>query len=51
MASQPPDPVEPNPPLIIRISGYGTTAVQDPPDPISGDLTTEAYDMLARDSD
>ncbi|WIM94511.1 hypothetical protein ACTOB_006537 [Actinoplanes oblitus] len=51
MASQPAGPVDPEPPLIIQISEYGRTEAQNPPAQVSGELTTDAYDLLARDTD
>ncbi|HWS35511.1 MAG TPA: hypothetical protein VN408_22575 [Actinoplanes sp.] len=51
ITSQPAEPVEPTPPLVITISGYGTTRAPSLPEPARGELTTEAYDLLARDTD
>ncbi|MDI6100195.1 hypothetical protein QLQ12_16445 [Actinoplanes sp. NEAU-A12] len=51
MASQPADPVQPEPPLVIRISEYGRTEAQSPPAQISGELSSLAYELLARDTD
>jgi hypothetical protein len=51
MASQPAEPVKPEPPLVIRISGYGSTPAEKAPAQVSGDLSKDAYDMLARDND
>ncbi|MDI6098839.1 hypothetical protein QLQ12_09530 [Actinoplanes sp. NEAU-A12] len=50
MASQPPDPVDPEPPLVITISGYGATEPLSAPKD-AATLPTLAYDLLARDTD
>lgn len=51
ITSQPAEPVEPTPPLVIRISGYGVTEPPAVPAEIDGELTDQAYDLLARDTD
>ncbi|WP_430786304.1 hypothetical protein [Actinoplanes sp. G11-F43] len=51
MASQPAEPYEPSPPLVIRISDYGVTEAPKPPAQVTGELSAQAYDLLARDTD
>lgn len=51
MASQPAVPVEPEPPLIIRVSDYGRTAVEAAPAQVDGELSADIYQTLANDND
>lgn len=50
MASQPPDPVAPEPPLVITVSQYGATETLSAPQGAAA-LPTLADDLLARDTD
>lgn len=51
MASQPPDPIQPEPPLVLRISDYGRTGIQAPPAQIDGEVAADTYETLANDND
>ncbi|WP_157751490.1 hypothetical protein [Actinoplanes derwentensis] len=51
ITSQPAEPVEPTPPLVIGISDYGLTKAPAIPATIKGELTADAYELLARDTD
>ncbi|AEV85037.1 hypothetical protein ACPL_4142 [Actinoplanes sp. SE50/110] len=50
MASQPAEPITPQPPLVIRISRYGQTGVQPAP-ATSGEVTAQDYELLSTDTD
>ncbi|GAA1617840.1 hypothetical protein [Actinoplanes couchii] len=50
ITSQPAEPFEPTPPLVIKVSGYGETKAPSLPAD-AGELPAEAYDMLSNDTD
>ncbi|MFD1364227.1 hypothetical protein [Actinoplanes sichuanensis] len=51
MASEPAGGIEPEPPLVIKISEYGQTGAQPAPAQVDGELAADVYETLANDND